>query len=117
MQAASVIGQSITIKGDINSDEPLTIAGRVDGTIRVNGHSLTIDGAGHVNADVQADSIVVAGQVTGALVATTRLVVRETATVEATLTAPVLSVADGAEIRGRIDVAGRKKDAALKLAS
>ena len=43
--------------------------------------------------------------------------VRDTAIVEASLTAPVLSVADGAQIRGRIDVAGRKKDAALKLAS
>ena len=117
MQAASIIGPSISVKGNISADEPLTIAGRVDGTVRVNGHSLTIDSAGRVDADVQADSVVVAGKVTGSLVATTRLVVRDTAIVEASLTAPVLSVADGAQIRGRIDVAGRKKDAALKLAS
>ena len=113
----SVIGPSITITGDVSADEPLTIAGRVDGTIRVNGHSVTIDSSGHVSADVHADGVVVIGHVDGAVVATTRIVVRENAVVEGSLSAPVLTVADGAQLRGRVDVAGRKTDAALKLAS
>ena len=41
MQATSIIGQSITITGNITADEPLTIAGRVDGTVSIPGHSLT----------------------------------------------------------------------------
>ncbi len=56
MQPTSIIGPSIVVTGDISADEPLTIAGRVDGTVRVNGHVLTIDGAGHANATVQAES-------------------------------------------------------------
>jgi cytoskeletal protein CcmA (bactofilin family) len=115
MQSNSVIGLSITITGDITADEPLTIAGRVDGTVSIAGHSLTIDDAGHVNADVQADAVVVSGHVTGSLVATKRIVIRESAIIDGSLSAPVLSVADGAQLRGKIDIAGRT--VALKLAS
>lgn len=117
MQPTSVIGPSIVVIGDITADEPLTIAGRVDGTVRVNGHILTIDSTAHANANVQADSIVVGGHIVGALAATVRLVVQAGAVIDATLTAPLLSVADGAEVRGRIEVDGTKNVAGLKLAS
>jgi cytoskeletal protein CcmA (bactofilin family) len=115
MQSNSGIGPSITITGDITADEPLTIAGRVDGTVSITGHSLTIDDAGHVNAEVKADAVTVSGHVTGSLVATTQIVIRETAVVDGSLSAPILSVADGAQLRGKIDIAGHA--AALKLAS
>jgi cytoskeletal protein CcmA (bactofilin family) len=117
MQTSSVIGPSITITGDITADEPLTIAGRVDGTVSLEGHSLTIDDAGHVNADVLADTVIVGGRVTGSLVATTRIVIRESAFIDGHLSAPVLMVEDGAQLRGKVDIAGRQNAAALKLAS
>ena len=37
MDATAHIGQSIRITGDVTSQEPLTIAGQVDGTVEVNG--------------------------------------------------------------------------------
>ena len=117
MQSTSVIGPSITITGDITADEPLTIAGRVDGTVSLTGHSLTIDDAGHVNADVLADAVIISGHVTGSLVAATRIVVRESAVIDGHLSAPVLSVEDGAQICGKVDIAGHQNAAALKLAS
>lgn len=117
MQATSIIGRSITITGDITADEPLTIAGRVDGTVSIPGHSLTIDEAGRVNGDLQADAVVVSGHVNGSVVATSRIVVRGTAIVDSNLSAPLLSVEDGAEVRGTLDIEGVKTAAALKLAS
>jgi cytoskeletal protein CcmA (bactofilin family) len=117
MQATSIIGRSITITGDITADEPLTVAGRVDGTVSVPGHSLTIDDGGQVNADVQADAVVVSGHVTGSVVATTRIAIRGTAVIDGHLSAPVLSVEDGAEIRGKLDIKGVKGASTLKLAS
>jgi cytoskeletal protein CcmA (bactofilin family) len=80
-------------------------------------HSLTIDDGGHVNADVLANTIIVSGHVTGSLDATTRIVIRGSAIIEGNLSAPVLSVEDGAQLRGKIDIAGHQNAAALKLAS
>jgi cytoskeletal protein CcmA (bactofilin family) len=117
MQGTSTIGPTITVTGDITSDEPLTIAGRVDGTVRVGGHALTIEAGGQLHADIQADSIVVAGQATGSLEAVTRLALESTAVVEGTLMSPVLRMADGDEFRGRLEIAGARGVAALKLAS
>ena len=117
MSSSSLIGPSITIKGDITADEPLTVAGRVEGTVSIASHPLTVDAGGHVNAEVHADSVVVSGHINGSVVATTRITVKENAVVEGTLSAPVLSVAEGAQLRGKIDVAGRRNKDGLKLAS
>ena len=56
MQATSIIGQSITITGDITADEPLTIAGHVDGTVSIPGHSLTIDNAARIQSSGVGES-------------------------------------------------------------
>ena len=117
MQATSIIGQSITITGDITADEPLTIAGRVDGTVSITGHSITIDNAGQVKGDLQADAVIVRGHVTGSVVATSRIAIGGTAIVDSSLSAPVLRVEDGANIRGKLDIEGTKIAASLKLAS
>lgn len=117
MQATSIIGQSITITGDITADEPLTIAGRVDGTISIPGHSITINDAGQVKGDLEADAVIVSGHVTGSIVATSRIAVKATAIIDSDLSAPVLRVEEGAEVRGILDIEGTRTAAALKLAS
>ena len=117
MQTTSGIGPSITITGDITADEPFTIAGRVKGTISITGHPVTIDGTGHVNGDVRADAVIVDGHATGSVAATTRIVIRESAVVDGSLSAPLLNVVEGAQLTGKVDVAGRKDGPGLKLAS
>jgi len=117
MQATSIIGQSIRITGDITADEPLTIAGRVDGTVSISGHSLTVDNSGQVNGDLLAEAVIVSGHVTGSVVATSRIAILGTAIIDSDLSAPVLRVEEGAEIRGKLDIEGTKTAAALKLAS
>jgi cytoskeletal protein CcmA (bactofilin family) len=117
MQTTSIIGRSITITGDIIAGEPLTIAGRVDGTVSIPEHLLTIDDVGRVNADVHADAVIVSGHVTGSLLATSRIVVRSTAIIDGDLSAPVMRVEEGAEIRGKMDIEGTKVAAGLRLAS
>src|SRR5580765_6972225 len=95
MQATSIIGQSITITGDITADEPLTIAGRVDGTVSLTGHSLTIDDAGHVNADVLADAVIISGHVTVPLAAPPGFVVGKGASTDGFLPPPFRGEGEG----------------------
>lgn len=117
MPAPSTIGQSITITGDVTADEPLTIAGRVDGTISIPGHSLTVDSEGQVNGDLQADTVILSGHVTGSVVATSRIAIDGTAVIDCNLSAPLLKVEEGAQVRGNLDVKGTRTAVALKLAS
>lgn len=115
MDATAQIGPSIRIKGEVTAREPLTIAGQVDGSVTVEGHAVTIAAGGQVTATVAADTIVVAGAVSGRLNAGARVVVRETASVDGDITAPSVSLADGATVHGRIETRERKP--ALALAS
>ena len=116
MDAIAHIGPSIRIKGDVTANEPLTIAGHVDGTIEVNGHALTVTPDAHVHATITAETIVIGGDVTGLVQAGTRIVVSATATIEGDLSAPAISVADGAAVHGRVETTARGA-AKLRLAS
>ncbi|PYT12190.1 MAG: hypothetical protein DMG59_24180 [Acidobacteria bacterium] len=46
----AVIGETIVIKGDVHSQEPLVIEGQVEGTIETGGHLLTVATGGNVRA-------------------------------------------------------------------
>ena len=102
------IGQSIRIKGEIVAREPFLIAGRVEGTIEVDQHTLTIAEGATVDATVTAESVVVQGNVKGDLAAVNRIVLQPTARLEGECSAPTISVADGALIHGKVETTQRK---------
>ena len=58
-------GQSIVIKGDISGSEDLVIAGRVEGSITLNGRVLTLAPGSHVVGEIEAGTVVVSGKVEG----------------------------------------------------
>ena len=117
MDAVAQIGPSIRIKGEVTAHEALTIAGQVEGTIEVNGHVLTVMPEAHVHATVMAETIVISGHMNGSLQAGTRIVVRETANIEGDLSAPAISLADGATVQGRLETSAVRHGAILPLAS
>ena len=117
MERSAEIGSSIFVKGEITAREDLVISGRVEGTIAVIGHTLTVNAGAEVIADIQARTIEVSGRVLGALSAEARIELSRTADVDGELTAPVLLVVDGATFQGTAEttrVAGRPN---LQLAS
>jgi hypothetical protein len=69
MDSIARIGSTIQIKGEVTSREPLVIAGKVEGTVDVEGHALTLDPGGRLDANIIAQTIVVAGAVKGSLTA------------------------------------------------
>ena len=79
-------------------------------------HASSVSPEGRVNANIDADTIVVGGRVHGKLQAGSRIVVHQTATIEGDLTAPAVSLADGATVQGRVETAARTKKV-LSLAS
>jgi len=116
MPAVAYIGPSIHIKGEVRAQEPLTIAGQVSGIIDVSGHPLTVTEAARIDAEVTAHTIVIGGVVEGKMIAEERIVVQQTATLGGEVTAPALTVHDGASVQGRFDITGHRQPVALKLA-
>lgn len=107
-RVAAWIGRALRVEGRIVSEENLTIDGQVDGTIEVGNHSLTIGTGATVKADLTAKSMTVSGNVKGNLSASERIDLQSSASVEGDITTPVLLMADGAMVKGKVDV-GKKK--------
>lgn len=109
-RATAWIGKALTIEGRIVSRENLTIDGEVKGTIELGEHSLDIGAGAVVTADLIAKTISVSGEVTGNVVASDKVDLQTTGSVDGDISAPLLSMADGATIRGKVDIQGRKKE-------
>jgi len=112
MQQPAQIGPSVVIKGDISASEPISIAGRVEGRIEVQEHGVTIAPGAHVEGDVVANHVVVAGTLQGTLTADSRIVLRGTASLEGEISAPSISVEDGAFLRGKVAARGNRPELA-----
>jgi cytoskeletal protein CcmA (bactofilin family) len=113
MEPTARIGASIVVRGEIVAQEDVLIAGRVEGTIRVEGHRVTVAPGAQVVANVHARDIVVSGQVLGNVTAGDRVDLRETADMEGDIVTPTLKMSDGATFRGRVDMKDGKRRMAL----
>lgn len=108
------VGKSVIFKGDLISSEDMTIDGRVEGTIEVRGHTLTIGPDADIRATIVAKAVMVHGSVTGSIAADHKVDIQASGSVEGDISAPRLVMADGAMLRGRVDVRPAEK---AKLAS
>lgn len=106
---AAWVGKALLVQGKITSTENLTIDGRVEGTIELGDHSLTIGSGASVEADLVAQTIVVSGAVKGNVQARVKIDLQPTASVHGDIVSPLIAMADGAVVTGKVDVTGRKR--------
>jgi cytoskeletal protein CcmA (bactofilin family) len=97
-------GQSIVIKGDISGSEDLVIAGRVEGSITLDGRVLTLAQGSHVVGEISAGTVVISGKVDGTIEAEQRLDIKSTAVVDGKLSTAKLIVADGSQIVADVEM-------------
>jgi cytoskeletal protein CcmA (bactofilin family) len=103
-QGGAQIGQGMTVKGDISSQEDLYVDGEVEGSIEVAGHVLTIGPAGKVEARIRARNVIIAGTVTGNVEALQKIVIRKDANLTGDIKTAGISIEDGAYFKGSIDI-------------
>lgn len=111
LKEKAMIGPTITIKGDLSGEEDLLIEGRVEGKIDLPRHSVTVGKSGRIKADVFGKMITVEGEVEGNLFGEEHLVLRQSSTVRGNITAPRVSLEDGANFKGSIDMSSKEKPA------
>lgn len=102
------VGKSVVFRGDLISSEDMTIDGRVEGSIEVRSHHLTIGPNASIEADIAARLVTVFGKVSGSLAAEERVEIRQGATVEADLTCQTLAIQEGAFFCGKVSMTGRQ---------
>lgn len=106
---AAWVGKALLVQGKIISSENLTIDGSVEGTIELGEHSLTIGAGATIKADLVAQTIIISGTVAGNVRASVKVDLQATGVVNGDIASPLLVMADGALITGRVDATGRKR--------
>ena len=100
----SVLGPTLRFKGELSADEDLIIQATVEGTIAHHTKNLTIGEHGQVKANINAAVIVVEGTVEGDLTGDDAVIIKATGRVTGNVTAPRITLEDGASFNGRIDM-------------
>jgi cytoskeletal protein CcmA (bactofilin family) len=98
-----VIGKGIEIKGTLSGAGDLVVEGRVEGEIALK-NMLTIEESGEVQADVEVESIIVNGRMSGNIEANDKVHVSSTARMVGDIKSPRVVIEDGARFKGSIEM-------------
>ena len=96
----SVLRPGTAFEGLLMLPGPARIDGRLRGTV-ISGGPVWIGRSGDVEADLEADIVVIAGRVRGDVSARSLIELESTAEVEGDLAAPRVSLAEGSRVNGR----------------
>ena len=98
----SVVAAGLTIEGKIEGNGNIRVAGRFKGNVNVKGE-LTVEPGAAVDGEVNADTVLVGGEVRGQIVASSRVEFKESGTLIGDLKAGSLIVAAGSRMRGKVE--------------
>jgi cytoskeletal protein CcmA (bactofilin family) len=99
-----IVGKSVVFKGELSGHEDLFIEGSVEGKIELRDNVLTIGPNAKIKAEVFAKIVVVRGEVAGNITASEKLDIRDSGSVDGDISAPVVAIAEGAHLRGSVDM-------------
>ena len=114
----TIIGPDAKFKGELNFENGVKILGSFEGRITTNGN-LVIASEGKLQADVEAGTISVEGEISGNVAAKDLIELKKTAKLEGDLRCERLIVDDGARFVGHCNVGdgASKKPAVARKAS
>ena len=98
------LGSGLQIKGQITGTEDLQIDGKVDGPISLRGHELTVGPTAQLTSEIHARQVIVFGKVVGNLHARDRVDVKSDGSVIGDISTARISIEDGAQFKGRIEI-------------
>jgi cytoskeletal protein CcmA (bactofilin family) len=103
----TVISESTTVVGDIETHGPLMVSGHVRGNGKIGG-TLSVSKSADWHGDITARQAVLAGKVTGRIHVEDKLEVSASAVICGEIIAKVLAIANGARIEGEVTVTSGK---------
>jgi cytoskeletal protein CcmA (bactofilin family) len=112
----ALIGQGISIAGDVTADSNLKIEGRIEGRSVQSSHDIEVSESGTVTASIIAKVVKIAGEVTGDVGGSEKVIISRSGKVQGNVVAPRVQLEDGALFRGSIDMNPAESAAAKKPA-
>ena len=100
---ATVIGESVQIKGNLSGDEDLHVLGRVEGRVELQ-RTLVVALTGIVKAEVTVKNAIVSGVVVGNIHASESVEITREGRMVGDIFAPRIIIVDGASFRGNVDM-------------
>jgi cytoskeletal protein CcmA (bactofilin family) len=101
--ANTIIGQGMTIEGELSSDEEVVVQGTLRGKLSAK-EGVIIEQGGVVDADVIGGPMSIAGSITGNIQSTDRVDLQTGARVVGNVKATRITIADGAQFKGNVDM-------------
>jgi cytoskeletal protein CcmA (bactofilin family) len=103
-ETKTLIGEHISIKGDIRGEGDLVIEGSVKGSVRLEKYHLIVGSKGKVEAEVSAGNVTVSGRLTGNITALDKVSITKDADFNGEIKAKSISVEDGAYLKAAIEL-------------
>jgi len=107
------IDATTQVTGKLRCEETIRIDGRMKGEIRCE-KTVFVGQAADIEASIQADAVVIAGEVRGDIAAKRKITLEGTARVTGDLATPGIVIEEGAKLEGRIVIGGEEQPAAKK---
>jgi cytoskeletal protein CcmA (bactofilin family) len=99
----TLLGAGLIIRGDIQSEESVTIEGVVEGTI-VCARDVVVGSQGRLRASIRAANVAISGRVVGDVTATNKVDLSAGGQLQGNIRSPKLSIAESALFKGNIDM-------------
>jgi len=99
----AAIGASMSIKGDIRTQEELFVDGDVEGSLESKS-LLTVGPNGKVRANIKAREVIVFGSVRGNVEVVEKVAIRDNGSVIGDIKTAGISIDDGSYFKGSIDI-------------
>ena len=115
-QASSWLSPSMRVKGEISGNEDLLVDGKVEGSISVGEHRLTVGHNGHVTGGLAAREIIVRGKVDGnPNVVSESIEIKKDAAIIGNVKTRRIVIEDGAGFKGSIEIEESSKQVDANL--
>lgn len=106
-EAETIIGESVLVKGNFESNGNLIINGSLEGEIKTRG-AVLVGEKSKINANISAQEMMVKGNVVGNLSVSDYLAIGESAKILGDIECSQISIERGAEINGQVSINGQK---------
>ena len=98
--STSLLSKKVKIEGEIQGDEDLHVEGHFRGIIKISGN-IFVGQTGLVEADVEADNVIIQGQIKGNVLARRQLEIQSLGQLTGDCTAVSIDIKEGAIFEGR----------------
>ena len=100
----TVIGEKISIEGNIRGDEHLVIEGSMKGNVEMEKHNFTVGSKGRVEGEINAQNVKISGQFIGNIKTQGKVEITKEADFMGDIRAKSIAVEDGAYFKGSIEL-------------